>query len=86
MCPGGQEVQLYPGVHLKECGRKNFYTVKVVEHWNRLPRGVVESPLEIFKTQLDAYLCNLLQGTCFSKEVRFDDLMRFLSNPVILLS
>ncbi|KGL80583.1 hypothetical protein N309_11344, partial [Tinamus guttatus] len=37
--------------------RKNFLTVKVTEHWNRLPREAVESPsLEIFKTRLDAVL------------------------------
>ncbi|GAB0179341.1 hypothetical protein GRJ2_000399400 [Grus japonensis] len=41
--------------------RKNFFTVRVTEHWNRLPRGVVESPsVEIFKTRLDMILCNLL--------------------------
>jgi len=41
--------------------RKNFNMIRVTEHWNRLPREVVESPsTEIFKTQLDAYLCNLL--------------------------
>ncbi|GAB0186854.1 hypothetical protein GRJ2_001150700 [Grus japonensis] len=41
--------------------RKNFFTVRVTEHWNRLPREVVESPsLEIFKTHLDTILCNLL--------------------------
>ncbi|KGL76353.1 hypothetical protein N309_02283, partial [Tinamus guttatus] len=37
--------------------RKSFFTVRVTEHWKRLPRGVVESPsLEIFKTHLDATL------------------------------
>ena len=38
-----------------------------MEHWNRLPREVMESPsLEKFKTLLDAYLCNLVQGACFA--------------------
>jgi len=41
--------------------RKNFFTLRVTEHWNSLPRGVVESPsLEIFKTCLGAVLCSLL--------------------------
>ena len=39
----------------------NFFTVRVTKHWNRLSREVVKSPsLEIFKTRLDAYLCNLV--------------------------
>jgi len=41
--------------------RKNFFTPRAMEHWNRLPREVVESPsLEIFKTHLDKVLCSLL--------------------------
>ncbi|PKU36645.1 hypothetical protein llap_13052 [Limosa lapponica baueri] len=41
--------------------RKNFFMARVTEPWNRLPRGVVESPsLEIFKTCLDAVLSNVL--------------------------
>jgi len=40
--------------------RKNFFPLRVMEHWNRLPRQVVESPsLEIFKSCLDEVLCNL---------------------------
>ena len=41
--------------------QRNFFTVRVMEHWNRLPRQVVDSlSLEILKTRLDAYLCNLV--------------------------
>ena len=34
---------------------------EVTELWNRLPSEVVESPsMEIFKSHLDTYLCDLL--------------------------
>ena len=40
--------------------RKNFFPLRVMEPWHRLPREVVDSPsLEIFKTRLDKVLCSL---------------------------
>ena len=49
--------------------RKNFFTLRVMEHWNRLPRAVVESPsLEIFKTRLDKIPCSLLWVTLLWQE------------------
>ncbi|KFP09414.1 hypothetical protein Z169_00576, partial [Egretta garzetta] len=41
--------------------RKKFFTMRVVKHWNRLPREVVEAPsLEAFKARLDRALSNLI--------------------------
>jgi len=41
--------------------RKKFFTMKVVKHWNRLPREAVDAPsLEVFKARLDGALSNLV--------------------------
>ncbi|KGL99469.1 hypothetical protein N301_15349, partial [Charadrius vociferus] len=41
--------------------RKKFFTLRVVRHWNRLPRDVVDAPsLEVFKARLDVALGNLV--------------------------
>jgi len=49
--------------------RKNFFPLRVMEPWPRLPREVVESPsLEIFQTSLDKVLCSLLWVTLLWQE------------------
>ncbi|GAB0188924.1 hypothetical protein GRJ2_001357700 [Grus japonensis] len=41
--------------------RKKFFTVRVVGHWNRLPREAVDAPSpEVFKARLDGALGNVV--------------------------
>jgi len=50
-----REGRFRPGV------REKFFTMRVVKHWHRLPREVVDAPsLETFKARLDGALSNLM--------------------------
>ena len=41
--------------------RKKFFTIRVMKHWNRLPREVVEAPpLETVKVRLDGALSDVM--------------------------
>jgi len=41
--------------------RKKFLTMRVLKHWNRLPREAMDAPcLEVFKARLDGALSNLV--------------------------
>jgi len=65
--------------------RKNFFTLRVMEPWTRLPRDVVESPsLDILKNHLDAVLCSLLWVTLLRQGVGLGDPQRSLPTPTML--
>ncbi|KFQ23616.1 hypothetical protein N332_11458, partial [Mesitornis unicolor] len=41
--------------------RKKFFTMRVVRHWHKLPREMVDAPsLEAFKARLNRALGNLV--------------------------
>jgi len=41
--------------------RKNLFTERVVKHWTRLPRAVVDSPsLKVFKKCVDVALQDMV--------------------------
>jgi len=65
--------------------RKNFFPLRVMEPWPRLPREAVESPsLEIFQPRLDVVLCSLLWVTLLGQGVGLGDPQRSLPTPTML--
>ena len=65
--------------------RKNFFPLRVMETWPRLPREAVESPsLEIFKPCLNKVPCSLLWVTLLGQGVGLGDPQRSLPTPTIL--
>jgi len=68
---------------------KNFITQRVTEHWNRLPRGVVDFPsLEIWRYSKPIWMQSYAacsRRTLFGRGVELDDPQRSLPIPNILL-
>ena len=56
----GNGYKLYQEIWFHLDIRKTIFRLRTINHWNNLPRDVVESPsLEVFKMRLDRVRDNL---------------------------
>jgi len=77
---GGNSLKLRQGSLRSEI-RKKFFTERLTEHWNRLPREVVESPSqEIFKRHVDMALRDLVQCVLAVLGLHLDSILKDFSN------
>ncbi|KAK4829422.1 LOW QUALITY PROTEIN: hypothetical protein QYF61_004297 [Mycteria americana] len=61
--------------------RKKFFTVRVVRHWNRLPREAAHAlSLEVFRARLDGALSNLKKVVTGNSQHRFTQGKAYLTN------
>lgn len=75
--PDGNSPELCQG-RVRLGSKKHLFTVRIVKHWNRLPREVVDVPgLSVLKRHSDNALSNILQFLVSTEEVRELDFLIF---------
>jgi len=56
----GNSLRLHQGMFRLDI-RKNFFTERVIKHWNRLPTELVEPPsLKVFERRVDVALRDMV--------------------------